>query len=151
MIEASGARGGGTGLNGRMGALHDLFLAIGFGLVTASILALSTVGLSLQFSVTNLPNFAHGEIMTAGAYAALVTQQVTNNALLAGLAAGAVGGLLALLLNAAVLPPFVRRRARPLGLFLLTIPPGPLLHTVLLLVFAVPPIAYSRAAIPAAP
>jgi branched-subunit amino acid ABC-type transport system permease component len=111
--------------------------------VTASILALSTVGLSLQFSVTNLPNFAHGEIMTAGAYAALVTQQVTNNALLAGLAAGAVGGLLALLLNAAVLQPFVRRRARRLVLFILTIASGLILQNVILLVFGGSSIAYS--------
>jgi branched-subunit amino acid ABC-type transport system permease component len=40
---------------------------VGFGLITASILALSTVALSLQFSVTNIPNFAHGEIMTTHA------------------------------------------------------------------------------------
>jgi branched-subunit amino acid ABC-type transport system permease component len=126
-----------------MGALHDLFLAIGFGLVTASILALSTVGLSLQFSVTNLPNFAHGEIMTAGAYAALVTQQATNNALLAGLVAGAAGGALALLLNAAVLQPFVRRRARRLVLFILTIASGLILQNVILLVFGGSSIAYS--------
>jgi neutral amino acid transport system permease protein len=48
--------------------MHDFFLAVGFGLVTASILAISTVALSLQYSVTNVPNFAHGEVMTLGAY-----------------------------------------------------------------------------------
>ena len=51
--------------------MNTLLLGIGFGLVTASVLAISTVALSLQFGVTRVPNFAHGELMTVGAYAAL--------------------------------------------------------------------------------
>jgi len=45
-------------------------LAIGFGLVTASILAIASVGLTLQFGVTNYVNFAYGDFMTLGAYLA---------------------------------------------------------------------------------
>ena len=116
-------------------SLHDLLLAIGFGCVTASILALSTVALSLQFSVTNIPNFAHGEIMTAGAYGALVTQRLTHNVLFAGVVACALGGLLALFLNWAVLAPFVRSGAKRLVLFILTIASGLVLQNVILLIF----------------
>ncbi len=111
--------------------------------MTASILALSTVGLSLQFSVTNLPNFAHGELMTAGAYAALITQTVTNNALLAGVAACVVSALLALFLNAAVLQPFVRNNAKRLVLFIVTIASGLILQNVILLIFGGASIAYA--------
>lgn len=47
----------------------ELFLnSIGFGLVTASILALAAVGLTLQFGMTNYVNFAYGDFMTLGAY-----------------------------------------------------------------------------------
>jgi branched-subunit amino acid ABC-type transport system permease component len=107
--------------------------------VTASILALSTVGLSLQFSVTNLPNFAHGELMTAGAYAALITQTVTNNALLAGVAACLVSAALALFLNAA----FVRNNAKRLVLFIVTIAAGLILQNIILLIFGGASIAYA--------
>ena len=44
------------------------FNSIGFGLVTASILALAAVGLTLQFGMTNYVNFAYGDFMTLGAY-----------------------------------------------------------------------------------
>ena len=48
--------------------------AIGFGLVTASILAVAGVGFTLQFGVTNILNLAYGEVMTAAAFVAyLVT------------------------------------------------------------------------------
>src|ERR1035441_7343487 len=51
------------------GGLMELFLnSIGFGLVTASILALAAVGLTLQFGMTNYVNFAYGDFMTLGAY-----------------------------------------------------------------------------------
>jgi len=43
-------------------------LAVGFGLVTASILAIASVGLTLQFGVTNYVNFAYGDFMSLGAY-----------------------------------------------------------------------------------
>ena len=48
--------------------MSELFLAIGFGLVVASVLALSAVGLSLQFGITNYINFAYGDFMAVGAY-----------------------------------------------------------------------------------
>jgi branched-chain amino acid transport system permease protein len=50
------------------------------GLVYSSIIVLGSIGLSLVYSIANFANFAHGDTMTVGAYAALVTF-------------GAVGGL----------------------------------------------------------
>jgi branched-subunit amino acid ABC-type transport system permease component len=50
--------------------LHQLGLAIGFGLITASVLALAAVGVTLQFGVTNYVNFAYGAYMTLAGYIA---------------------------------------------------------------------------------
>ena len=47
---------------------HLLLLAVGFGFVTAAVLALASVGLTLQFGVTNYVNFAYGAFLTIGAY-----------------------------------------------------------------------------------
>ena len=46
--------------------------AIGFGLVTASILALAAVGFTMQFGVTNILNLAYGEVMGAAGFIALL-------------------------------------------------------------------------------
>jgi branched-subunit amino acid ABC-type transport system permease component len=47
------------------------FLAsFGFGLVTASVLAIAAIGFTLQFGVTDVLNLAYGAVMTAGAFVA---------------------------------------------------------------------------------
>ena len=43
------------------------------GLVFSSIIVLGSIGLSLIYSIAGFANFAHGDTMTVGAYAALVT------------------------------------------------------------------------------
>ena len=50
------------------------------GLVYSSIVILASIGLSIIYSIANFANFAHGDTMTIGAYAALVVS-------------GGVGGL----------------------------------------------------------
>lgn len=42
------------------------------GLVTGSIIAAGALGLSLIYSIAEVPNFAHGDMITIGAYLALV-------------------------------------------------------------------------------
>ncbi|MFC4551430.1 MULTISPECIES: branched-chain amino acid ABC transporter permease [Halorussus] len=41
------------------------------GLVTGSIVALGAIGLALVYNIAEVPNFAHGELLMLGAYAAL--------------------------------------------------------------------------------
>jgi neutral amino acid transport system permease protein len=101
--------------------MHALVLGIGFGIVTAAVLAISTVALSLQFSVTNFPNFSHGEFMTMGAYASYSTYQATHNVVLAAVVAVIAGAVLGVVVNTFLLAPFARKNAAPLILFVLTI------------------------------
>jgi branched-chain amino acid transport system permease protein/neutral amino acid transport system permease protein len=54
-----------------VGADRLLSLAVR-GVMLGGILALGAIGLSLIFGVMNLPHFAHGELMTVGAYLALL-------------------------------------------------------------------------------
>lgn len=69
---------------------HLLLLAVGFGLVTSSVLALASVGLTVQFGVTNYVNFAYGAFLTIGAY---LTWQLSSGWGLNFLLAGAVASL----------------------------------------------------------
>ncbi len=81
------------------------WLSVGFGLVTASVLAISAVGLSLQFGITNYINFAYGDFMALGAF----FTYVLNNELLhlniwVALVGGSVAmGVLAVLFNQFIL------------------------------------------------
>ncbi len=106
-------------------------LGVGFGLVTASIVALSTVAMSLQFSVTRTINFAHGELMTVGAYAAYVVAKSTSDLPLQALAAMAAGAVLGWVLNVALFQPFVRRHATKLVIFVLSVAASFIIQNVL--------------------
>jgi len=55
-----------------MHLFQTLLLSLGFGLVTASILAIAAVGISLQFAVTNYLNFAYGDLASTAHLAARV-------------------------------------------------------------------------------
>ncbi|HJZ26960.1 MAG TPA: hypothetical protein VJ370_11865, partial [Streptosporangiaceae bacterium] len=47
--------------------------AVGFGIVTAAVMAPAAVGFTVQFEVTNILNLAYGDAMTASAFVACVT------------------------------------------------------------------------------
>jgi neutral amino acid transport system permease protein len=122
--------------------MHNLLLGIGFGLVTASVLALATVPLSMQMSVARIPNFAHGEILTCGAYAAYVVDGHVSNIYLEAVVAALAGALVAFLLNLVLLQPFARRRPKVLILFILTIAASLILQNGLLLQFGGSNVSY---------
>jgi len=52
--------------------IGDVIQLLVYGIVTGSILALGAIGVSLVFSILRFAHFAHGDLMTIGAYAALV-------------------------------------------------------------------------------
>jgi len=87
------------------------WLSFGFGLVTASVLAISAVGLSLQFGITNYINFAYGDFMALGAYFTFVlNNEVLHwNIWLAIVAAAIVVGIFAVIIQHIILSPFARR------------------------------------------
>ncbi len=122
--------------------MQTLFLGIGFGLVTASVLAISAVALTLQFSVTDVPNFSHGELMTIGAYTALEVQTFTSNLVVGALLAAASGAVLAFILSL-LLGRFARAGAKRFVLFVITIAYGLLLQNVYQIVWGVDTRAYN--------
>jgi branched-subunit amino acid ABC-type transport system permease component len=109
--------------------------ALGFGLVTSALIALSAVALSLQYGVTNIVNFAHGELLTAGAFAAVAFQSFSSNLLLETLVGAIAGAALAGLLNWGLLRPFTRRRSRLVILVVVTAAASQLIEAGLGLIF----------------
>ncbi|MDE3228314.1 MAG: branched-chain amino acid ABC transporter permease [Chloroflexota bacterium] len=112
------------------------FQALGFGLVTASILALASVGLTLQFGVTNYVNFAYGEMLTFGAYFAWIANTHYGwNFWIALLVGALLSGVLGIVLNLIVLQPFVKRQYPVLFMLVVTFGLSLILANLLLAIF----------------
>jgi branched-chain amino acid transport system permease protein len=52
--------------------MTEFLQLVSFGVVVGSIIALGAVGVSLIFGILRFANFAHGDLMTLGAYLALI-------------------------------------------------------------------------------
>jgi branched-chain amino acid transport system permease protein/neutral amino acid transport system permease protein len=115
--------------------VNTLVPAIGFGLVTASILAVAGVGFTLQFGVTNILNLAYGDIMTAAAFVAYLVTSAGLNVWLALVAGAAFGSVFSVLLNRCIYTPFVRRGTRLFGMIIVTIAVSLIVQNGLLAIF----------------
>jgi branched-subunit amino acid ABC-type transport system permease component len=90
--------------------MNQVTLALGFGLVTAAILALSAVGFTLQFGVSNIFNLAYGDVMTVCAFVAYVINVDAHASIwIAMLAGGVAGAVVSVLINRFIYVPFLRR------------------------------------------
>jgi branched-chain amino acid transport system permease protein/neutral amino acid transport system permease protein len=95
--------------------------AVGFGLVTASVLAIAAVGFTLQFGVSGVLNLAYGAIMIFGAFLAYLVNENGVSVwfgLLVAIAACSAGSVL---VNAVVYTPFQRRGVDPITLVIVSL------------------------------
>lgn len=115
--------------------MHLLFESVGFGLVTAAVVGLAAVGLSLQVSVTNYINFAYGDFMTFGAYIAYSVAAAGVDFYVAVAVGGLVTGLLGLAANLAVFRSFIERKARLITLLVVTLGVSLILQNVIVMVW----------------
>lgn len=102
-------------------AVSTLLPSIGFGLVTGALLAIATVGFTLQFGITNVLNLTYGSVLTVGAFIAyLLTVHGLN--VWAALSVAAAGtAVISVLLNRLIIAPFARRGTGPFGMIIVTI------------------------------
>ena len=100
-----------------------------------SLYALMALGITLTFSVMKLPNFAHAEYITVGAFAALIVSQSGDvNPLLIMSAAFAVGALTALVSHIAVFKPLEGRNVSFYTLILSSFAVGLILRYILFMI-----------------
>src|SRR5579872_3299679 len=95
--------------------------AVGFGLVTAALLAISAVGFTLQFSVTNVLNLAFGSVMTGAGFIAYGLNLGGMNIWFAMAIAALCGGVISVLMNTLLYGPFIRHGTTLFGMVIVTI------------------------------
>jgi len=99
-----------------------IFVAsVGFGLITAAVLAIASVAFTLQFAVTDVLNLAFAAIMTAGAFVAYWINQLGVSVWLALVVAMAACSALSVVLNAVVYAPFQRRGSSPITIVIVSL------------------------------
>jgi len=100
----------------------SIFLSsLGFGLITAAVLAIAAVGFTLQFAVTDVLNLAFAAVMTAGAFVAYWINQAGQSVWLGLVVAMAVCSALSVLLNLVVYSPFQRRGSSPITIVIVSL------------------------------
>jgi len=95
--------------------------SLGFGLITAAVLAIATVGFTMQFAVTNVLNLAYGSIMINTAFVSYYLNIHGLNAwvsLVGGVGTGAVASWA---LNRFIFTPFQRRNLAPITLVIVAL------------------------------
>jgi branched-chain amino acid transport system permease protein/neutral amino acid transport system permease protein len=99
-----------------------LFLAsLGFGLVSASVLAIAAVGFTMQFAVTSVLNLAYGAVMIGSAFVAYAVNQAGASVWVGLLAAAVAGAAASTALNRGIYAPFQRRGSAPITMVIVSL------------------------------
>ena len=101
---------------------QQLVLSVGFGLVTASVLALAAVGVTLQFGVTNYVNFATGSYMALAGFIAWQLNTTLNLSLWISVIVSMIAlAIFAVVVNTLILHPFNRRNPPRVYMLIVTL------------------------------
>lgn len=109
---------------------------LGFGIVTASVLAMGAVGFSMLYGITGVINFAYGDEMTVAAYATYVLNVFVHVNVWISAAVITLGmGLFSVGMARGLVGPFKRRRAGTFALMIITFALGIVLQNLLQVIF----------------
>src|SRR5260370_21578034 len=124
--------------------MSTFLISVGIGLATASILALSAVAFTLEYAVSRVANFAHGELLTIGAYAAYSGQRLFHQTVAAAALLAAGAGLVAgLAMNAGLIEQFRGRTATTV--FIATLGASLVLQNLIEMIYGAANVTYSFA------
>jgi branched-subunit amino acid ABC-type transport system permease component len=122
--------------------MSTFLISVGIGLATAAILALSAVAFTLEYAVSRVANFAHGELLTIGAYAAYTGQRFFHqNVVAAALVAAVAGCVAGLVMNVALIEQFRGRSA--ITTFIATLGASLVLQNLLEIIYGAANVSYS--------
>ncbi len=117
-------------------AIGNLALAFEFGIITASVIALAAVGVTLQFGVTNYVNFAFGSYLGLGGFVAWeLNVHLGINFWLATLCSGLFMAVFAVVVSRLILDRFVHRKTPPVYMLIVTLGLWLMLSSAMLIIW----------------
>ena len=122
--------------------MTTFLVTIGIGLSTAAILSLSAVAFTLEYAVSRIANFAHGEFLTLGAFAAYSGQRIFHqNVAAAAVIAALAGAVAGLALNFGLIEQFRGRTA--ITVFIATLGVALIVENLLVIIYGAANVTYS--------
>ena len=106
--------------------------ALGFGLVSTSVIAIAAVGFTMQFGITNMINLAYGEVMIASAYVAYYIDRAGVSIWIATIGGALFGAVFSFLINRFIYAPFQRRGTGLLGMVIVSLAVSLMISNLLL-------------------
>jgi len=116
--------------------------ALGFGLVSMSVIAIAAVGFTMQFGITNMINLAYGEVMISSAYVAYYINRAGVSIWIAMVAGAAFGALFSFVLNRIVYAPFQRKGTSQLGMVIVSLAVSLMMANLLLPIVSYNSVSY---------
>jgi len=111
----------------------DLYVAaLGFGLISVSVIAIAAVGFTMQFGITNMINLAYGEVMMVSGYAAFYVNRAGVNIWVSMIAGALAGAVLSFLLNRFLYAPFQRKGTNLIGMVIVSLAASLMIANVML-------------------
>lgn len=98
-----------------------LISAIAFGIVLASVIAIASMGFTIQFGLTNMLNLSYGGVMTASGFVAYLLVSHGVSAWYGLIAGGLAGAVMTLVLGRFVFRPYARRGAKLFEMMMVTL------------------------------
>src|SRR5258708_38255525 len=121
--------------------MSTFLVSVGIGLATAAILSLSAVAFTLEYAVSRVANFAHGELLTIGGYGAYSSQALLHQNVAGEALVAAIAGMLAgLALNAGLIEQFRGRNA--ITVFIATLGASRILQNLLMIIYGAANVSY---------
>jgi branched-subunit amino acid ABC-type transport system permease component len=118
------------------GVLHLLWESTFYGLVTAGIIALGAVGVTLQFGISNIMNLAFGATMTLSAFLAYSLSAFAHlNFWFSALVAALLSGVFSVVMNRYLLQPFMRKGSSLFTMLMVTFAAGIILENAIMAVW----------------
>jgi branched-subunit amino acid ABC-type transport system permease component len=116
--------------------------ALGFGLISASVIAIAAVGFTMQFGIANMINLAYGEVMIVCAYVAFYFNRAGVNVWVAMIAGALAGAVLSFLLNRFLYAPFQRKGTNLIGMVIISLAASLMIANILLPIVGVDTSSY---------
>lgn len=104
--------------------MHLFVQTLGFGVVTASIIAIGAMGFTIQFGLTNVLNLSYGGIMTVAAFIAYLAEKSGINIWIGLVLGGLTGAALTIVLGKTVFKVYARRGTRLFEMVMVTLALG---------------------------
>ncbi len=98
-----------------------LVSAVAFGVVLASVIAIASMGFTIQFGLTNMLNLAYGGVMTAAGYVAFIMVSHGISAWYGLFVGGLFGAVLTLVMGVYVFRPYAKRGAKLFEMMMVTL------------------------------